>query len=62
MEIPMPNATVGADAQVLPEATINPDAELISDVAELSKHSDVIMVIREPKKGVYDKVLPVETY
>jgi hypothetical protein len=62
MEFPMPNATVGANAQALPEPNTDPDAELISDVAELHRHAKVLMGINEPKKGLYDEALSVESY
>ena len=58
----MTDATVAANARSLPEATINPDAELISDVAQLRKHADVMMVLREPQKMLYDEVLKVKRY
>lgn len=58
----MTDTSVVASVQALPESTINLDADLISDVAELTEHASVMKVINHPKKSIYDEELEGDSY
>lgn len=58
----MTDATVAANARSLPEATINQDAELISDVGKPTKYASVMMVINQPEKSIFDEELEGDSY